>query len=520
MKYIKVNIQELLAALKPSEFRPFIKEAVLRKEYKKYMDHVFKNKDRIYIPFEIIDIEPPYSIKSFLDRKGYSIKNYKEGLAQNEKGRLIKIGKLLSQEKDLELIQEFNDSRSSTKQSLLIVISRHPYDIAGMTTGRHWEDTSCMEIGKMGKTYIYKDIENGTLVAYIIREKDKNIKHPISRILLKQFINTKNYSDKILYPERKMYGEQVKGFREALIEWLKTIQNMGSFVYKLTPSLYNDGTKYVGAIKKYSEDAEERLAYYEEHPEDLACKTDISLKVRLLYYEDHLNDSDAKDDDEIEIRLLYFKHNPNDSDIKTKLLITDTNLSTQQDTIKRLRKKYFENNPQDIDAKFDNDKEVKERYYARNPSDTDAKKESNTIRLIYYMANPNDSDAKKDKLESIKIMYYLNNTNDNDLLKEVVEFREKYYSLNYQTKKDKRAKLDPDIELKKQYFTNNPDDIDFKTNEAWQIRKMYYELNPDDSDAINDPSIFIKLKYAADHKEENPELLKNLQKKHLHKIRV
>ena len=172
----------------------------------------------------------------------------------------MKIGKLLA--KNPELAKKFmTDARrsGSKKNSYKIVISRHPYDLAGMSTGRGW--TSCMQLDpskqmqtvkKMGSSgeekklgsncrFIARDIEGGTIIAYIINTNDDNIEKPLGRILMKQYINLEDPNDIVLAPENKIYGTNVTGFRERIIKWLGTVQTVkDKTIYKLRPTLYQD----------------------------------------------------------------------------------------------------------------------------------------------------------------------------------------------------------------------------------------------------------------------------------------
>jgi len=490
MKYTIVNIQELLAALKPSEFRPF-KDAILKKEYKKYLNHIFKDHDRLYIPFETFEIEVPTSIETFLNDNNYSVEDYKEGLAKNKNGRLIKIGKLL---KDHErLLKTFNESRSSVKQELAIVISRHPYDLAGMASGRHWENTSCMGLTKGNSEYIYRDIENGTLVAYVIRKNDLNIKHPISRILIKQFIDLENMDNKILYPEKTMYGEKIKGFRETLIEWLNTFQKISNSTYRINPELYPDGLPYLGNGNKYSKNSESRLIYYKNNPDDVDAKKDEEYKIRLIYYKENFNDKDAKNDENDLIRQYYYKNNTDNAAKYDKYdsireLYYNKNprdKDAKKDESSKIRLIYYNNNEEDPDAKNDPDTTIQRIYYETYTKDKDAKKSNDDlIRMTYYRNNPWDIDAKEDKVHLIREIYYKYNIDDEDAKKDkIFAIRELYYTNN---PKDKDAKFDEEEEFRYNYYYYYPKDLDCKKDKSSIIRKLYYSRHPEDKDALKD----------------------------------
>ena len=162
----------LKEALTLSQAREF-KYAIMAKKYKTYLNKIFKGKDRLYIPFEsnVSSVRPIPSIKKYVETQGYDIIDYGKGLAKrkdSDKKNLIKIGKILKNEP--ELLKQFSTDKNRTaakKKSMMIVVSRHPYDIAGMSTGRGW--TSCMRLGDgQFRSYVHTDVKNGTLVAYVI----------------------------------------------------------------------------------------------------------------------------------------------------------------------------------------------------------------------------------------------------------------------------------------------------------------------------------------------------------------
>lgn len=72
-------------------------------------------------------------------------------------------------------------------KNYVIVISRHPYDIAGMSTDRGW--TSCMNLehGEY-RHYVMSSILNAALIAYFCTEDDTNINKPLGRVLIKPFV--------------------------------------------------------------------------------------------------------------------------------------------------------------------------------------------------------------------------------------------------------------------------------------------------------------------------------------------
>ena len=331
-------LRYLKEALKPSQFRMF-KDDILSKKYKTFFNEVFKGKDRIYLPFEgkVKIIKIPKGIESFLQSNNLEIVDYAKGIVKaKNKNRLLKLGKLLKKKKELHLLKIFINDKNRTvgkKSDLLIVISRHPYDIAGMSTGRGW--TSCMDLEK-GEfcSHVNKDIEHGTIIAYVIDSTDKNINKPMARLLMKPFINMKNPKDIVLYPEEVIYGASVPNFRNILVKWLKSWQKYKG-TYKLNVDMYEDDIpEFIGTGDKTSDDWE----------------------VRKLYYDGNPKDKDAKKDDDRDIRFDYYSSNPNDKDAK-------------KDEYWFIRNDYYKNHPKDKDAKKDKNSDIRKSYYKRHPEE-------------------------------------------------------------------------------------------------------------------------------------------------------
>lgn len=278
--------------------------------YDEVLDEVFGGKNRILMPLNI-----DYStinnyhllflkIYEFLSKHGYSVetlKDYIDGKAIKFKvdsdGKYIydeknpvKIGKLLQKyEEDGEievttrkdgkkttktvvgkpLLHEFkNDPIRVANGEFFIVISRHPYDVAGSSTDRSW--TSCMDLGLdrinypnkekrkgVNSEYVKSDITEGTLVAYVVTKdelfkgaggEDKvKIQKPLSRILIKP-----HYSDVgKLYTIGSMYGSSYPEFYQRIQEWISEklntkAKNAGDVNARRNLNLYPDYDMPVG----------------------------------------------------------------------------------------------------------------------------------------------------------------------------------------------------------------------------------------------------------------------------------
>jgi len=371
-KFMKYMMNE---AVPISLMRQF-KDDILSKKYKNYLNDVFKGEDRLYIDFiPENDVPAPAEIGHYIKETGeYEILDYKKGLAKSNKGRLMKIGKILVNRPDLlKIFQEDKNRAGGKKSSFKIVISRHPYDIAGMSTGRGW--TSCMNLkGGAQCEYVARDIKEGSIVAYVIDSDDENIEKPMARIIMKPFINVNDPSDILLFPEQKIYGTNISGFRERIIKWLESIQRVkDKALYHINPKLYADDIPTViGKGMKDSDDEMQRIAYYISNPDDPDAKADDDDDIRKQYYKTHPNDPDAKKDWDDEIVIAYYERHPGDKD-----------------------------------AKKEKSSEIRYAYYEVNPKDPDAKKDKDpSIRMLYYKYNPNDSDAAKDRDEDVRNAYF------------------------------------------------------------------------------------------------------------------
>ncbi len=242
----------------------------------------FDENGRVYIPFlptgqeEDVDKD----IKKELEANGYKITDYRKGYCQIG-NRQLRIGKVLNSlkqkainqyqqkiqeaqqnpdpiqqqifinqlQKEIdstaryydELINTFVNSSLRTQKKeakFYVVISQNPHDVAQMSTGREW--TSCMELG-VGSQHqnIFCEVSEGGLVAYLIREEDRDIKKPLARIHIRRFDNREGKS--IAVPEQSVYGNPIKGFQQVVQQWINKKQgNIAPGIYSRKGGEYSD----------------------------------------------------------------------------------------------------------------------------------------------------------------------------------------------------------------------------------------------------------------------------------------
>ena len=234
--------------------------------FNKYGSGKGTEKYRIYIPISgalaaAKPIEVPQPITDYLATVNMSVADYKVGLALLPDGkRQIKLGKVLSSRP--ELLKLFtNDPQRSASKSVpaWVVISRHPYDIVGMSFDRGW--TSCMN-AKSGnnKKYLLQDVKYGALVAYLIKADDRNINKPSARIAIRPYTKVptsvktaKEDSQHVALVGGPTYGQQnsqFKGIVTKFCAWFNS--GLPSGDYRLLAQLYDDSinTVWIGSSEE------------------------------------------------------------------------------------------------------------------------------------------------------------------------------------------------------------------------------------------------------------------------------
>ena len=236
----QVDLTNLYKDLFNGKFRvvlPFeMKDDVILRTFKS------KNYDDIKIAFEFLlkmyftYFNTSYTIKDWLYGPGEFISGYI--VNKKDEKKKISIGKILSEvlknNKNVKEVTEHSEAlkklnttynqRPAKKNNLVIVISRHPYDIAGMSTDRGWRSCMNIDLG-VYKEFVLTSIIKGTLIAYVVDKKDTNINKPLNRILIKPYRNKKDQDINLEEPNfilktSQIYGAELPGFQETVQEWL------------------------------------------------------------------------------------------------------------------------------------------------------------------------------------------------------------------------------------------------------------------------------------------------------------
>ena len=261
-----MKINQLIEALPISQAKPYVKawDPNFHKSVFERQPRKDKNAYRIYLPFETevkkaVLIPPTLQayLQSAIPNKPYATDadNYMQGLAYEVANptRKLGIGKMLARseasEKDaarkteLQALKKTFDAdpqRAATRKAdKLIVISRHPYDVAGMSTDRGWK--SCMNlVDGINRHYVLRDVKQGSLVAYLINSDDLNINKPLARILIKPYQEKGNPTNLAMMGDA-VYGTAPLEFKSQVDAWINTHYNQDkSGLYCLAKGLYRD----------------------------------------------------------------------------------------------------------------------------------------------------------------------------------------------------------------------------------------------------------------------------------------
>ena len=172
-----------------------------------------------------VDIEPDIKVRDKLKELGYTITDYKQGLAREHEetrpDRVTKIGKILQKANATEELELFNARLKIGSQNVLksevelyLLVSHNPKDIAGMSTDKGWESCRNLRDGHY-KQDCLDDIKEGHMVAYLLRKPndlnnitDEEIDKAIARISIKRLIAKSDPVNYLFAAEARIYGNE------------------------------------------------------------------------------------------------------------------------------------------------------------------------------------------------------------------------------------------------------------------------------------------------------------------------
>ncbi len=216
--------------------------------YKTIKPEFFSKGDRMEFPLEptseeiikaVNESKVYKEVKTILNSIDYHFSplEYAEGVASTPCVKhKLKIGKILQALRKTSLLEKFKEDFCRSYSGLKVVISRHPYDIASMTTNRGWP--SCMDlVNGCNKNYVKRDVLGRTIIAYLTSMKDKNLTNPLARILLKRYENESGHEYYV--PAKKAYGLSTTYFKPYLQRIADKInKNVPRGVYTLDQDYY------------------------------------------------------------------------------------------------------------------------------------------------------------------------------------------------------------------------------------------------------------------------------------------
>jgi hypothetical protein len=97
----------------------------------------------------------------------------------------------------------------------------------------------------VNKRYVSCDIQEGSIICYLIKKDDIKIENPTGRVLIKPYINMFPPYDAVYVPDPTEYGTSPKNFKPTVDEIMLKIQMDKSGIYRRALSLYDEKRKDV-----------------------------------------------------------------------------------------------------------------------------------------------------------------------------------------------------------------------------------------------------------------------------------
>lgn len=283
-----------------------VKDAANNKD--KPFQHIFKNNDRIILPYESFEKDDhiPLEIQNKIKKDGYSI-DFQNGLISKDKiippqfqkpnqkpAKIqIKMGKYILEKGDFNQDEknwwthQGNPIKSleviNNKEKYAVVISRHPIDVIRMSDHDNW--TSCHSPSGSYFHCAVSEAKNSGAIAYVVTkddlskinikddeiflDKDRDVSgvEPLARLRIRLFKNKKD-DHELAMPEDRVYGLNLKGLQDTIRKWSfenqkELLQNRPKMKdYELMGGSYQDTTASELFNKFFDDDQDRGEADY------------------------------------------------------------------------------------------------------------------------------------------------------------------------------------------------------------------------------------------------------------------
>jgi len=142
--------------------------------------------DRLYFRLRNKSKSPVEPVVSaYLAMLGYTVTDYKEGYARDERKNTCRIGKIL-EKNNPKLLQAFKEDFARYPDNMMVVICRGYDDLGLASTGRGWESCRSNSAWTAAELAV-NEIHAGVMTAYLVRETDPDIHDPLGRINIKPY---------------------------------------------------------------------------------------------------------------------------------------------------------------------------------------------------------------------------------------------------------------------------------------------------------------------------------------------
>lgn len=214
------------------------------------------------------------------------------GIPEKIKEVSYSIGKFLRLQKaSYEIINAYENDpfRANQAGEYDIIITGHPIDIYGGSTGRGW--TSCMDVSDkqfndneffhppLAAGHLKSDINEHHHMVYLVKRGGDIDNNAIARTSFK-IHHSIDGGDDALLPEGTIYGKAPPTFIKVAANKMREIFNVEDGIYVLEKSMYSDSTR----LKQVSSSISS---------EDIEVSTSMLSKISMRY--DELNNLDASD---------------------------------------------------------------------------------------------------------------------------------------------------------------------------------------------------------------------------------